>query len=88
MQVEGVHVELSLHLGVGGQGDLESAVEREAVNDVGPHTSTDAITGLINVDLDAGFVECCGACQASKAGADDRDGHLPRMARSAGSSSA
>ena len=88
LQVEGIHVELPLHLGIGGQGDLESAVEDEAVDDVGPDASTNAIAGLVDVDLDARLVERCRARQASEASADDCDGHLPKMARSAGSSSA
>ena len=46
LQVEGGHVELAMHLGIGGERHLEAAVEREPVDVIAAHPATDAVTRL------------------------------------------
>ncbi len=43
LEVECVHVELAVHLGVGGERDLEPAVEGEPVDDVAADAAADAV---------------------------------------------
>jgi hypothetical protein len=84
-----------MHLRVGGERDLEAAVEREAVDVIGAHTATDAVARLVHLHRDSRLVQRDGAREARQAGADDRDrlvwsgdgrGHVPvtsRVARAA-----
>jgi hypothetical protein len=92
LQVERCHVELAVHLGVGGERHLEAAVEGEAVDVIGAHTTADAVARLVHLDRDPRLVQRHGARQACQPGADDghrlvgsgdRPGHFPSSACSA-----
>jgi hypothetical protein len=69
-QVQRGEVQLVSSLGVGGQQDLEAAVESEAVDHVGAHPPADAVTGLEHRHVDASPVQRDGAREAGQAGAD------------------
>ena len=64
-QIERRHVELAVHLGVGGERDLEAAVEGVAVDVVGAHAPSDAVARL--VDLTGCPPRCRGTAHESPA---------------------
>ena len=66
-EVERCHVELAVHLGICGERDLETAVEREAVDVVGADSAADAVARLVHLHGDPGVVERDGARQARRA---------------------
>ncbi len=74
LEVERVHVELAVHLGVGGEGDLEATVEGEAVDDVAADAAADAVGCFVHLDPMSGVVEVDGARQPGEACSDDDDG--------------
>ena len=60
-EVECCHVELAMHLGVGSECHLEAAVEREPVDVIAPHPTTDAVARLEHLHRHACLVQRNGA---------------------------
>ncbi len=68
LQVEGLHVELRMHLRIGGEEYLKPPVEAEAVDHIGSNTPADAVRRLDNHDIVASGMEHTGRRQASEPG--------------------
>ena len=94
LQVEGRVVQDPAGLRVGGEKDLEAAVEAEAVHEVRADAPADAVRGLEDAHPRSRLVEAEGAGEAGEARAHDHDVHpgvahavFPRTCRSAPSRS-
>ena len=70
-QIEGVIVESALCFGVGGEQDLEAAVEQVAFEFVGANASADAVGGFDDLEGHSSVGEMTRAGEASKARTDD-----------------
>ena len=72
-QPERVVVEDAQALGVGGQQNLEPAVETESVDEVGAHPAADPVGSLENQGLAARLAQVPGTGEARDACPDDHD---------------
>ena len=80
LEVQRVDVEATYDFGIGGEQDLKTPIEQEAVNGVGAHTTPHAIGGLEHLALDTGATEILRTGQTSETGTHDHDWthHCPR----------
>ena len=71
LEVKGLVVEEVLGFGVGGDEDLEAAVEEEAVDNVGADAAAHGVGGFEEEEGDVAGVEVGGGGEAGESGADD-----------------
>jgi hypothetical protein len=72
-KLQGVIVEHASCLGVGREQDLESPVETEALQPVGPHSSPDPVRRLEDADAESFLLESKGAGEAREPRAHDEN---------------
>lgn len=73
LEVEGLIIEELLGFRVGGDEDLEAAVEEEAVDNVGAHAASDGVGGFQEEEGDVLGVQVGGGGESGEARADDDD---------------
>lgn len=73
LEVEGLIIEELLGFRVGGDEDLEAAVEEEAVDNVGADASSDGVGGFQEEEGDVLGVQVGGGGESGEARADDDD---------------
>jgi hypothetical protein len=78
-EAQRLEIEALSYLGIGGQQDLESAIEQESVDRVGAYAPPDPVRSFEHGDLDSGARQILRADEPGEACADDHDtGHLRR----------
>lgn len=70
-ELECVVIEYALGFGIGGEEDLEAAIESEAVDYVGADASAGGVGGFENAERDAALLEAEGAAEAGDSGSDN-----------------
>lgn len=77
-EIEGREVEEAAGFGIGGEEDLEAAVEEEAVEGVGADAAAEAVGGFQEKEGEVGGVKMDGCSEAGETAADDENGGLGR----------
>jgi hypothetical protein len=72
-EVEGIEIEPPCELRIGGEQDLEPAIEPEPVDDVGAHPAADSIARLDDGDVDPGGLEGTGTGESGEPCSHDDD---------------
>ena len=68
---EGVVIEHAVGFGIGGEQDLEAAIETEALNEVSAHAAAGGVGGLEQLHAHASGGEIAGASEACETSSDD-----------------
>jgi len=73
LEIQGLIIEELLGFGIGGDEDLEAAVQEEAVDNVGADAASDGVRSFEKEEGDVVGVEVGGGGKAGEASADDND---------------
>ncbi len=66
-------IDVAAHLGIGGEQNLETAVETKTIDDVGAHATTNAVACLEKRDTTASALQVAGARETRKTSTYDDD---------------
>lgn len=73
LEIQGLIIEELLGFGIGGDEDLEAAVQEEAVDNVGADAASDGVGSFEEEEGDVVGVEVGGGGKTGEASADDND---------------